>query len=346
MEGNDDNREVALERSRRWQYLPALDCCSAHRSRWAQSRDTGAINGVVTDESGGVLPGATVTLLREDRGTAQTAVTDARGSYRFAAVRRGTYSVVASMDGFSSARQDDVRLSTQQTRRVDFSLTLGSVTETVQVSAIPPLMDVQGSELATTQLSNEVLMNIPTGKNIPGIVKLTPGVHNANPGGRSGTDGRGYSAYGGSDQGIQYAIDGMIINSPEAGEAETPLGFDSLEEINVMGLGAPAEYDGFDGVVVNATTKSGSNDIRGLVDLTFTDDDWVSSNTDDEDLERRGFFSTRQTYHVDAAGPSSQTKCGSSVRSGTHGRTRRPTRASPRARRGGSRASSARSVGR
>ena len=269
----------------------------------AQSRDTGQINGVVTDEQGGVLPGATVTILREDRGTEHTAVTDARGSYRFPAVRRGTYSVVASMDGFSSAQQDDVRLSTQQTLRVDFRMQLGSVTETVQVTAIPPLMDVQGSELATTQLSNEVLMNVPTGKNIAGIVKLTPGVHNSNPGGRSGTDGRGYSAYGGSDQGIQYAIDGVIINSPEAGEAETPLGFDSLQEINVMGLGAPAEYDGFDGVVVNATTKSGSNDIRGLVDLTFTDDDWVSSNTDDSDLERRGFFSTRQTYHVDVGGP-------------------------------------------
>ena len=263
----------------------------------AQSRDTGQINGVVTDASGGVLPGATVTLTSVERGTQQTALTDARGSYRFPAIRQGTYSVVASMDGFSSARQDGVRLSTQQTLRVDFGMQLGSVTETVQVTAIPPLIDVQGSELATTELSNEVLMNIPTGKSIREIVKLTPGVSSIEP------DENSYSGFGGSDQGTQYSVDGVIINSPEAGETETPLGFDSIEEVNVMGIGAPAEYDGFDGVVVNAITKSGSNEIRGLVDVLFENGDWSGENTDDPDLQRGGSNETQQTYHFDIGGP-------------------------------------------
>jgi hypothetical protein len=103
----------------------------------------GAIGGTIADSSGAVLPGVTVTLSSPGIiGGDRTAVTDSRGVYEFATVVPGTYSVRADLTGFRSAIQQSVTVNADHTSRVDLSLAVGSVEETITVSGAQPLLDV------------------------------------------------------------------------------------------------------------------------------------------------------------------------------------------------------------
>jgi len=268
---------------------------------WSQSIETGAIIGRVMDDQGAALPGVTVTLTLPAKGTTATVVTDATGRYRFPSIIPGRYTVEAALESFATARQSDVVLTVTRTLTVDFTMQLGSFAEIIEVEGVP-LIDVQDSQLQTMQIPNEILMDVPIARDIRSIVELSPGVHSPDP------DGGSYSAYGSSDQGIQYSVDGVVINSPEAGETEVDMDFDGLEEVSIIGLGAPAEYDGFSGVIVNAVTKTGSNEFHGLFNLYFEDNDWQSSNTDDPDLERGGSEMTAYNAHFSIGGPITRDK--------------------------------------
>jgi len=262
----------------------------------AQSIERGSILGTITDPNGDRMPGVQVTLTSLELGATSNATTDGNGRYRFVALLPSTYTVEASIEGFSTARQGDIVLTVGKTLSVDLAMQLGSVEEVILVEG-SPLIDVRSSQLQTTELNNEILMEVPTSRNIRGIVKLAPGAHSMNP------DSNSHSAFGSSEQGIQYSVDGVIINSPEAGESEVNLGFLSLEDVTVLGGGAPAEYGGFSGVIVNVTTKQGSNDLNGLVDLQFADNDWQSQNTDNPDLQRSGSDRSDRDVHLDIGGP-------------------------------------------
>ena len=224
------------------------------------------------------------------------------GQYRFVAIQPSTYTVTATMSGFSSARQTDVRLTVGRTLRVNLQLAVGGIEEVIEVEGIAPLIDAQDSQQATTQLENEVLMNIPTNKTIRGIVNLTPGVWTSEPGENS------FSAFGSSDQGIQYQVDGVVINSPEAGEVEVNLDFDSVNDVTVLGIGAPAEYGGYSGVIVNSTVKSGTNQLHGLFDAYIEQGSWQSENTTDEDLQRGGLNTDSYNLHFNLGGPITKDK--------------------------------------
>ena len=276
--------------------LVALACLLMAVPAWSQSIEKGAVIGRVTDEDGGALPGVTVNLTAPDQGVTVSAITNENGAYRFPALPPGTYIVEATLEGFSTARQEDLVVNVTRTMTVNFTLQIGNFEDTIVVEGVP-LIDVQDSQLQTMEIPNAILMEVPTERSIRDIVKLSPGVHSPDP------DGGSFSAYGSSDQGIQYSVDGGIINSPEAGETEVDMGFLSIEEVSILGLGAPAEYDGFSGVIVNVTTKKGSNDIQGLADLYFNDSDWQSSNTSDPELERGGSKQSEWEGHLSVGGP-------------------------------------------
>ena len=142
------------------------------------------------------------------------------------------------------------------------------------------------------------------------IVELAQGVHSADP------DGGSYSAYGSSDQGIQYSVDGVVINSPEAGETEVDMDFDGLEEVSILGIGAPAQYDGFSGVIVNAVTKSGNQQVqRPLQSLLRRQrlDQLQYRRSGSRAWRRRSHGLQRPLQH--RRGPSPGTSCSSSLRS-------------------------------
>lgn len=230
---------------------------------------TGSIQGGVKDEQGGALPGANVTL-SGGKGT-RTSVSDASGSYRFPAVEPGTYSITAELAGFAGKRSENVEINVGQTYVLDFNLKVATQTEEITVTGEAPVVDTSASS-TNNQLSQDLLFNIPIRPTNAAtqLLNFTPGVNFG-------------AAFGGdSDTANGLLLDGVDTRDPEGGSAWTFFSFNLVEEVNIQGLGAPAEYGAFTGVVVNSITRSGNNNFSGLFDLYWRNDSLESSNVTDE----------------------------------------------------------------
>ncbi|MGZ5488642.1 MAG: carboxypeptidase regulatory-like domain-containing protein, partial [Candidatus Aminicenantales bacterium] len=222
---------------------------------FSQSRETGAIRGVVTDDQGAPLPGVNVTLSGGNLMGVRTFVTDPSGEFRFPALPPGEYQVKAEQQGFGTVIREKIRLTTTSTLAVDFQLKPSAVTEEVTVIAQSPTVDVKSTETASVTLSNEILRNIPYSQFTSDIVNMAPGVNND-------------SAYGASSgTGVAYTMDGVGVGDPDAGTAWVFLDHNIIEEAKIMGVGLPAEYGNFTGVIFNLVTKSGGNKFSGHVEF-------------------------------------------------------------------------------
>ena len=231
---------------------------------FSQSRDTGAITGKVTDEQKSPLPGATVTLTSPNLMGARTSLTDANGDFRFPALPPGTYSLKVEISGFGTHIRETIRLTTTTTLAIDIVLKPAAVSAEVTVIAQAPTIDVKSTETASVTLSNEILRNIPFSQFSMDIVNMAPGVNND-------------VAFGSSDgTGISYQMDGVGVGDPAGGSGWVFLNANTIEEAKVMGIGLPAEYGGFTGVIFNLITKSGGNKFSGHVEVLFQGqkDDW------------------------------------------------------------------------
>lgn len=240
---------------------------------FSQSRETGSITGTVTDESGSPLPGVTVTISSPSLMGTRSTVTDTRGVYRFPALPPGTYTIKAELQGFSTVVYSDIRLTTTVTLTVDIVMKPAALAEEVTVVAKAPTVDVKSTETASVSLSNELLRNIPYSQFTADIVNMAPGVTNN-------------VAFGASQNtGIAYTMDGVNVADPEAGSAWVFSDHNIVEEAKIMGVGLPAEYGNFTGVIFNLITKSGGNNFSGHMEFDFQGrkDDfpkgfWVTTN--------------------------------------------------------------------
>ncbi len=224
---------------------------------FSQSRETGAITGTVTDESGSPLPGVTVTISGPAIMGTRSTMTDARGTYRFPALPPGTYSIKAELQGFGDVVNRDIRLSTTSTLTIDLTMKQSALEEEVTVVAKSPTVDVKSTETASVSLSNEILRNIPYSQFTADIVNMAPGVTNN-------------VAFGASQNtGIAYTMDGVNVADPEAGSAWVFSDHNIVEEAKIMGVGLPAEYGNFTGVIFNLVTKSGGNNFSGHMEFDF-----------------------------------------------------------------------------
>jgi outer membrane receptor protein involved in Fe transport len=227
----------------------------------------GTVSGVVKDEQGGALPGVSVSLTGKTG--AKTAVTETDGSYRFPAVDPGTYSVSASLASFAPKRQDNVVVTIGKTVPVDFTLKVGGITDTVDVIGESPMVDT--STTATdNSLSQDLLFNLPLNRFVASLLDYTPGVNS------------GAAFGGGADVSNGLYFDGVDSRSPSDGSAWVFVNFNIVEEVQVQGLGANAEYGSFTGAVVNTITRSGGNNVTGLFDVQYTDDALAGDNVSPE----------------------------------------------------------------
>ena len=229
---------------------------------------SGTVTGVVTDEQGGALPGATVTLT--GRTAARTTVTDARGEYRFTAVDPGSYEIGVELTGFRPMKRENVPVSIGKTAEGLFTMKVGAMTETVDVVGESPLVDVTSSA-TDNKLNQDILFNFPIryGNVATALLNSLPAVNNG-------------SAYGGdADSGNALLIDGVDTRDPSGGTAWTFYNFNIVEEVQAVGVGAPAEFGAFTGAVINTVTKSGGNRHSGLFDVTYTSDSLGSDNISD-----------------------------------------------------------------
>jgi len=232
---------------------------------------TGSVGGVVKDEQGGALPGATVSLIGKT-GT-KTATTGTDGTYRFQAVDPGTYSLDATMQGFKTQHVEIVSVSVGKQISMDFAMKIGGVSETLEVVGEAPVVDVQSSQ-TQNQLSQDLLFNMPIrqGNTATNLLNFVPGINNG-------------AAYGGdSDSANGLLIDGVDTRDPSGGTAWTFYNYNIVEEVQVQGIGAPAEYGAFTGAIVNTVTKSGGNRFQGLFDAIYTKDSLAGENVSAQTL--------------------------------------------------------------
>ncbi len=224
---------------------------------FSQSRETGAINGRVTDEEANALPGVTLTLTSDKMMGVRTGVTDGQGVFRFPALPPGVYTLKAELQGFGSVVSENIRLTTTTTLTVDLVLTPSTVQEQVTVVAKTPTVDVKSTETASVTLTNEMLRNIPNNQFSADLVELAPAVN----------VGVAYGA--GYGRGISWQMDGVGVGDPAGGTAWVFLDYNIIEEAKVMGVGLPAEYGNFTGVIFNTVTKSGGNQFSGHFEVDY-----------------------------------------------------------------------------
>jgi len=230
---------------------------------------TTEIIGKVTSTEGEALPGVEVVLSSPNLiGGNQAKITDAQGKFRFFALPPGVYNAEAKLQGFTPKRRTDLRLSQGKTLTVDFVLEVGSLAQEVTIIAKAPTIDLKDSQTGITTLATEVLQKL-VARDVQSVLNMTPGVTSLSSFG---------SAVSNSNK---YQLNGVATNDPEAGESALNLEFDSIEEIDVMGVGAPAEYDGYSGAIVNTVMKSGGNQFHGMATFFMQAPSLHSQNWDD-----------------------------------------------------------------
>jgi len=235
---------------------------------FAQLKEMGTIQGKVVDEQGVVLPGASVTASSPNLMGTRSAIANESGQYRIPALPVGIYTIEVSLAGFSPAKKTNIQLHVGMTVTVDVILNAAKLAEEVTVTGEAPLIDVTNSAMAKTIITKDFFENIPTSQRTDNIINLAPGV----------VDG---SSYGGGDfSSNAYKMDGVDLATAYGGEWAKSSRFDynTIEEAQVMGLGAPAEYGDFTGSVVNIITKSGGNKFSGDGLFLYRGFDWNSDN--------------------------------------------------------------------
>src|SRR5688572_4475568 len=238
---------------------------------------TGTLRGTVRDTSGAVLPGATVEVAGA-AGT-QTVVADANGQYRFQALAPGVYSLKATLDGFKAIVMEGLRVEVGRTFDVDVPLEVGAVAETITVRGESPLIDT--SQFAVTgNYNQELIQDTPVLRfSVFDYFQMTPGIASTQV-----QDSTTSSAFESHTNANQYQIDGTNITSPTAGQMWPYPNTDIVAAMELVGVGAPAEYGNMQGAVFNIVTKSGGNAMTGLLNWFSQYDATTDNNQPDEEF--------------------------------------------------------------
>ena len=228
----------------------------------AQGRAEGSLAGTVTDATQAVLPGVTVTATNPATGFVRETVSDTEGSFQLPALPPGTYQVVATLAGFNTYK-GTVTITVGSEARVTIPLSVGAVQETLTVTGEAPLVETTQTEQAATFNQNEVGSLPINSRNFLEIALLSPGVVRGRSAGAGWGGENGFSASGnrGDQNGIN--IDGMVNKSMDNGGEAGNFSPAAVQEFQVVSQSAPAEYGGAAGGVINAVTRSGTNQLSG-----------------------------------------------------------------------------------
>jgi len=257
------------------------------------------IFGQVTDASGAVLPGVTVTVTSPALQVPQVvAVTDERGDYRITPLPLGTYAVEYTLPGFQTLQRDGIRLTAGFVARLDVSLAVGGVAETITVSGASPVVDVKTTS-AGTLVQREVLETVPTNRNsFTSLLTLAAGARpQMDDGGSALSSDAVFRAFGRAGESWP-TVDGLPIGPPNNdGNTgfQTSMDYGAIDEARVQTLGTNAEAP-TSGIQLHVITKSGSNEFHGggFLGQTF---DWLEtkSNVDDQ-LRAQGITKSAEYY--------------------------------------------------
>src|SRR6185312_15952662 len=220
---------------------------------------TGEIVGTVTDESGAVLPGVTVTIRGSGVPGAPTVVTSETGAYRFPALPPGEYSLEYTIQGFASLRREGIPVGVGAVIELKVSMKVSTLSETVTVTGESPVVNL-ASTTVSTNYNKEWVASAPIRHfSFFDLVNSAPGVS------ATSTVGSSTSAttLGSTTNDNVYAIDGTDLSAPTGGTAWPWPNADAIQEIEVLQLGASAEYGNVMGAVFNVVTRQGGNAFHG-----------------------------------------------------------------------------------
>jgi hypothetical protein len=228
--------------------------------------DQGTITGVVQDQLGAVIPNAAVTLTNIDEGQVLKSKTDGAGIYTFSPIKIGNYKVSASAPNFETTTQTNLHLNIQQRLNVVITLKPGTATETVTVTSEIPLMQTQESSVGQTMDSDTINAVPLNGRNWVYIAQLAPGV--ALPTGARGGGAGDFNSNGQRAEENNFILDGVdnnanVVDFTNGASYVVNPPPDALAEFKVQTSNYSAEFGHAAGAVVNASIKSGTNNIHG-----------------------------------------------------------------------------------
>ena len=249
---------------------------------------TATVRGVITDKSGAVIPGATVTLTNTDQNRPSRSTTNGQGEYLFVQIPASNYALTIEANGFKKYHQSGIKLDVAQVASLDVVLELGASTETIEVTSQAPLLDTASSTLDAV-VDNKTTEALPlNGRNVLQLVALTPGI-NTTRSSRGAATGSGsiaaaaFSANGGREIANEIMLDGspqVVMGYNQPAYVPTP---DALQEFRVQTNSLAAEYGRTGGAVINLVHRSGTKEFHGVL-YEFLRNDKFDANT---------FFSNR-----------------------------------------------------
>lgn len=274
----------------------------------ALAQGMGEITGTITDASGGIVPGATVTVTNDATGAARHAVSNEAGVYSAPALPPGTYTVAVELTGFQAQTRRGLVLQVQQVARADFRLSAGTVAESVEVVAGAALLATEDTTVGQV-IDNKRIVELPlNGRSYLQLAALTPGVNiNSSPSGGATSFQGGHRARqqisinGQRGQFNHFTLDGIENTDPNFNTYILLPSVDALQEFKVQSATYPAEY-GFGITQINVTTKSGTNQFRGSVFEYFRNDSLDAKNFFDSKTAPIPPF-TRNQYGGTLGGP-------------------------------------------
>jgi hypothetical protein len=282
-----------------------LTLCLAVLTGAARAQESAAeLRGRALDPQGAAISGATLSITNQATGVYRQTVTGDDGAYFVTALPPGTYTLVAESPGFKKYSRAGIRLDLGRTTTLDLPLEVGGVAETVTITAATPLVDVTSKEIGGNVTNREVTSLPSVNGNFVGMVALLPGMV-ANISTESfGSDA--VSANGMDSRNNNFLLDGAnnnddVIGQRAGGQARTPI--EAIAEFQVITNQYDAEFGRTTGAIINAITKSGTNQLHGV----------AAGLWQDASMTRRDFFVTQnnvtkpdtqlQTYRANLGGP-------------------------------------------
>ena len=261
----------------------------------AFAQQAGQISGVVTDTTGAVIPGATVTAIEVATGLRQVTLTRGAGEYRFLSLRPTRYEVTAEIDGFRTFRRTGVELLANQSLTLNVRLETGQLAEAIEVTGSATQVDTTTSTLNEV-VDHERIVNLPlNGRDVAQLTTLVPGIVLSSTSGETGKSAPGglrLSSNGSQDRQVAFRLDGTSNTDPYFQENQQFPFPDALQEFSIQTSNYSAVHGNNAGAVVNVVTRSGSNEFHGGVFEYLGDRALTAKNffSDERDHLRRNQF--------------------------------------------------------
>jgi hypothetical protein len=244
---------------------------------------TGGLQGTVTDPSGAVVGGASVTVTAPTLVGSKETRTDAAGYYRFANLPPDFYTVVVKTQGFETYKQANLLIEVGHLPSLNIVLKVGSTSTVVEVTSEGPMIDTT-TVTTLTNIPEETLQNIPHGTSFQSVIQFAPSARNeplmgnasmskgnggSSPGSMSNGGSVGYSIGGGSDSENSYLVEGQETANIIGGFSHTSVPMDFIKEVQMKTEGVQAEYGGALGGVVNVIMEKGTNQWHGSLFTSY-----------------------------------------------------------------------------